>query len=510
MIDLSKRPSRLPILVVTGASGFIGRYVLESFKYDFYIYALARRAQKVAGVESHENIHWMRLDIADESMVKQTFAQIAAAGGADFVLHLAGYYDFTNKNDPEYERTNVNGTALILKYAQDLRIKRFIFSSSLTVSKFGKNGPVLNEKSLPDATFPYARSKWKCEQLLKKYSKKFPCSVVRCAAIFSDWCEYGPLYVLLSMWLSERYDSKILTGKGQAAIPYLHTRNLNALIYTIIRQTTVLKPYDIYIASHDGCVSQKELHELAMRYNYGEVSKIYFFPVWFAWIGVVVLNFIGLIRGKRPFIRPWMLRMTDKRMIANAAYTRTILGWKPVERFEIKRRLLFLIENRKSNQYEWVRRNEQAILKGEEARPNLLIYESMLRFEQEIIDEIVTELKKPENETRFKSYLALDEPELVYRFRNLYKMLKTAVVLGDRLHVLQYARSLAIERFKEDFEVREVKNAISLLGELVVTHLKENAALKNMDRRIHDEILLTVQLIIDELEDTYDHLLGMT
>ena len=73
VIYQSKRISRLPVLIVTGASGFIGRHVLESFKYEFYIYALARRAQKVTGVEAHENINWMRLDIADEQMVRETF-----------------------------------------------------------------------------------------------------------------------------------------------------------------------------------------------------------------------------------------------------------------------------------------------------------------------------------------------------------------------------------------------------------------------------------------------------
>ena len=93
------------------------------------------------------------------------------------MLHLAGYYDFTNKNHPEYERTNVKGTALILKYAAELNIKRFIFASSLTVSAFGKQGPVLNENSPADASFPYAKSKKKGEKLVKKYSKKFPCSV---------------------------------------------------------------------------------------------------------------------------------------------------------------------------------------------------------------------------------------------------------------------------------------------------------------------------------------------
>ena len=504
-----KRPTKLPVMIVTGASGFIGRHVLESFKYEFYIYAIARRAQRAVGVDPHENINWIRIDIGEEEMVAETFEKIRENGGADFLLHLAAYYDFKNKNHPEYLRTNINGTELILRYAQDLNLKRFIFASSLTVSDFGKDGPVLNEKSPPDANFPYALSKKEGEKIIQKYSKKFPCSVIRCAAIFSDWCEFGPLYVLLSMWLSERWDSNILTGRGEAALPYLHTRNLNALIYNIIKNTTMLKPYDIYLAGHDGCTSQRELHEISMRYNFGKAAKIHFFPTWFAWLCVASLYLIGVIRGKKPFIRPWMLKMTDKKMIIDASYTRKVLNWKPVERFEIKRRLLFLIENRKSNQYEWDRRNEQAITKGGETRLNLLIYESMVHLEQEIIGEILSLIHNPENEDRFRNYIQLDRQDLEFRFRNLYKMLKTAVVLDDRLHVLSYARTLAVERFKENFEVGEVINAITLVGDLIFNHINKVDGLMGNHLRIHDEVLLTVQLIIDELEDSYDRLSGV-
>ena len=494
----------MPVLILTGASGFIGKYVLEAFKKEFFIYAFARRPQKAVGVEQHENICWMRLDIGDERAVKMIFDQISEAGGADFVLHLAGYYDFTNTNSPEYERTNVMGTELILKYAQKLNVQRFIFASSLTVSKFDKKGTVLDENSPANATFPYALSKQKGELLLKKYSKNIPCTVVRCSAIYSDWCEYGPLYIFLSMWLSGRYDANILTGKGETAIPYLHINNLLAIFNQIITGTAKLNPFEIFIAGHDGCIYQKELHDLALRYNYGEAERIIFMPVWFAFLGVVILDFWGMIKGKRPFIRPWMVRMTDKKMIVNATWTRKTLDWKPLERFEIRRRILFLIENRKSNPYEWLRRNEQSLLKGGESRPNLMIYESMLSLEDEIMTEIIAEIRKPENNMLYEHYVVLDETQLVYRFRNLYKMLKTAVLLGDRLHVLHYANALAIQRFDEKFEVNEVKNAISLVGVLIVEHLKENPILKSMDLRIHDEILLTVQLISDELDDTYD------
>ena len=46
-------------------------------------------------------------------VVSRALTQIANSGGADFLFHLAGFYDFENLNDPEYENTNVRGTRLV-------------------------------------------------------------------------------------------------------------------------------------------------------------------------------------------------------------------------------------------------------------------------------------------------------------------------------------------------------------------------------------------------------------
>ena len=135
------------------------------------------------------------------------------------------------------------------------------------MTEFKEPGLIINEKSPCDASFNYAVSKKKGEELVKKYSHKFPVAIVRLAAIYSDWCEYGPLYYFLKTWLEKNWRSNILAGKGEAAVPYLHVKNLNTLFYKIILNTNELPKYDIYIASPDGCISQKKLYDIAVRYN---------------------------------------------------------------------------------------------------------------------------------------------------------------------------------------------------------------------------------------------------
>ena len=151
-------------------------------------------------------------------------------GGVDYAIHLAAFYDFSYENNHEYLRTNVGSTENILKLSQQLNVKRFIFASSLAACKFSKNSRNINELSPLDSDYEYAWSKKKGEELVKSYSQYYPCSVIRLAAVFSDWCEYGVLYKFLQSWLSHKYYSRIIGGKGKSAVPYIHVHDLFLLL----------------------------------------------------------------------------------------------------------------------------------------------------------------------------------------------------------------------------------------------------------------------------------------
>ncbi|MEJ2657116.1 MAG: NAD-dependent epimerase/dehydratase family protein, partial [Desulfobacterales bacterium] len=174
-------------IVVTGASGFIGRHFVIAVSGKFRLFCIARRSQKEAGVPENDHTHWLQADITRWDNLLRVIEYVRGHGGADYVLHLAGYYDFTLKENPVYEETNVVGTRNLLELSKLLNIKRFIFSSSLAACKFPPPGRALTEKSPIDADYPYARSKRHAESIIKAYSETFPCTIVRLAAVYSDW-----------------------------------------------------------------------------------------------------------------------------------------------------------------------------------------------------------------------------------------------------------------------------------------------------------------------------------
>jgi nucleoside-diphosphate-sugar epimerase len=505
---VSLRPGNLPTIIVTGASGFIGRHFLQEYKEDYFIYAIARRPQKLANVPEHSNIVWIQVDIAEQKMVERAFREIKLQGNIDFVLHLAGFYDFNNEPNPEYERTNVKGTENILKSATSLKIKRFIFASSLTVTEFTGKNILINEKSPCDAEFPYAETKCKAEKLVTEYSIYFPCSIVRLAAIFSDWCEYGPLYMFLSTWLSESWKSRIIAGKGKTSVPYLHVRDLNRCFTNIFQQTARLPGLDTYIASPDGSTSHRELYQATVKYFFREPRQPIFMPKLLSALGVWSLDFLGKIIGKRPFERPWMTRYIDKKLHIDAAYTRQQLGWHPVTRYHILRRLLFLLENLKSDPLTWQHRNEEALHKNLIERPNIKIYAAMLKIEPNLIEAATEMFSSFEHRQELSSYEKISLEELRRRVVVVFDMFKTAVRTGDRIHILKYSKELSVQRFIEGFNVKEVVTAVNLIADLILAKLSNLPEMKDLIPRIEDEISMINQLLIDEIEDSFERLTG--
>jgi len=495
---------KLPAIIITGASGIVGKSFVEAAKHEFLIYALARRSQKEAGIAEHPNIKWIQVDIANWISLRWVMHNIKRSGGVDYVVHLAAYYDFEYKNHPEYERTNVNGTRYILEQCKILRVKRFIFASSTAACNFPEPGKTINEQSPTDANYAYAEAKRKGEEMVHEFSKWFPCTIVRFAAVFTDWCEYGVLYMLLSTWLSNNWDSRIMGGKGGNAVPYIHSHDLNEMLLTILRNSSKLPHLDTYIASPDGSTSQREIFETATRFYYGKRIKPICMPKFIALPGVIARDLLGRLIGKRPFVRPWMIKYLNSRLDVDASYTREKLSWQPTPRFHILRRLLFLIEKMKSDPLQWHSKNTTA-LKRISLRPNLLIYETMMNFKEEVLKEIKATLLSPQRADEFPNYQKMTATDFDWYVGTIFQLLSSSIRNNDRMFLLDYIKDLSSMRFRDGFNGKEVCGALFCIGEISRKKLKSSPRLKGLEQEIHDNISITIQMMADEVEDAFEN-----
>ena len=509
MINKKKHPVRPSLtIIVTGASGIVGRQFLEAAKEEFFIYAIARRSQDEADIPQHPNIQWVQVDIANfvslKSAALTAIKSNTAVDNIDFVLHLASYYDLNYSPHPEYERTNIKGTRNVLELSKLLKVRRFIFASSLAACNFPGKGKKITEKTPVDAGHPYARSKKAGEELVKEFSAFFPCAIIRPAAVFTDWCEYGILYIMLSRWFSGKLDSRVLEGQGEAAIPYLHANDLNKFLLSIFKKSNELPDFDIYIASPDGSTSHRQLYETAKKFYFRENISPFFLPKGILTPLVIARDMMGRLIGRRPLERPWMLKYVDQKLEIDSSHTRKILSWAPSPRFHILRRLLYLVEKMKIHTAEWHYKNARALNRIPQ-RPNLLIYEIMVKLKNEMLDEIKQTLLNPRRKNDLSNYQRIDKDNFNWDIGVFYQLLTASVRNKDRLLLMNYAADfLSPIRFNEGFNSREICTAILDTGKIVISRLLKEPELKGMEELIHDHIFLTIQLTVDEVENAFE------
>ncbi|MBI5698822.1 GDP-mannose 4,6-dehydratase [Candidatus Saganbacteria bacterium] len=153
-------------ILVTGSTGFIGRFLIERLKRD-----------EVEVVECDLTKGHDLLDL------KQTLA----LPPAEIVVHLAANTNVQTAFEQPYPiyRDNIIGTLNLLEYCRLNRVGRFIYSSSYVYGQ--PQSLPINESHPVMINNPYGRSKLLCEQLVAAYSDDFGLA----ASILRNFNVYG-------------------------------------------------------------------------------------------------------------------------------------------------------------------------------------------------------------------------------------------------------------------------------------------------------------------------------
>lgn len=135
----------MSVVAVTGATGYVGRFVVAELQQrGMHIRALSRATSDRSGFA--QPVEWVTGDLRSADAIK------ALVEGADAVVHLAydhvpGLYRNGEGNDlPAWLDANLNGSLRLLQAAQQAGVKRFIFLSSRAVFSRTEAGMLLDEQ----------------------------------------------------------------------------------------------------------------------------------------------------------------------------------------------------------------------------------------------------------------------------------------------------------------------------------------------------------------------------
>jgi nucleoside-diphosphate-sugar epimerase len=352
-------PSNHQVVIITGAAGFLGSAITVNLAHRYQVVAIDRREPTETLEAVAPSVIWQQVDIADESGLADTFKKAGQLfGRIDFVVHLAAFYHFGLKWHPEYERTNLRGTANVLRSAMEAGVNRLIFTSSIAAMRPPPLGKVLTERSPTTDCIPYGKSKSIGEDMVRHASNKLPSIILRIGGVFSDWCELPPLYSLIKLWAGRSPLSRIIVGHGKTGFPYIHRNDVVQFVRNCIERNEVIANHEVLFASDHGSVNHMDLFPIihGASTDKSEAGPIFISPA-IAQFGLFLKLILGHVTRKLPYERPWMLQYIDHPWIVDTTYTQEKLGRSLTDGMGIRDRLPTIMKHFVRSRPVWEQRN---------------------------------------------------------------------------------------------------------------------------------------------------------
>jgi nucleoside-diphosphate-sugar epimerase len=162
-----------PSIALTGATGFIGRFLLKDLK---------RRGYRVRALLRHPDALVPEIESAIIGDLARPANLAQALRGIDYVVHSAAIaHAMSGRPDDDYRTINAQATVSLARAGAAAGVKRFVFLSSIRAQTDASANSILTEDMEPAPTDAYGRSKLEAEQAL--------------ATLGVDWVALRPVLV---------------------------------------------------------------------------------------------------------------------------------------------------------------------------------------------------------------------------------------------------------------------------------------------------------------------------
>ena len=283
-------------ILITGASGFIGSFIVEeALRRGFETWAAVRGSSSRQFL-TDSRIHFIELNLDSE----QQLIEQLRGHQFDYVVHAAGVTKCLDKRD--FYRINTEGTQHLVTALQRLQmpLQRFVYLSSLSV--FGairEQQPYeeIRETDTPQPNTEYGRSKLAAEQWLdcinvglSSGTVPFPYVILRPTGV------YGPRerdYFLMAQSIKQHSDFAV--GFKRQDITFVYVTDVVQAVFLALEKGLTGRKYFL----SDGQVYQSTtfsdlIHDELGRPWWVRITA----PVWLLRIITFVGEYVGRMTGK--------------------------------------------------------------------------------------------------------------------------------------------------------------------------------------------------------------------
>ncbi len=250
-------------ILITGASGFIGSFLVETALSRHYeVYAALRKTSNTSYLED-PRITYIELDFSDTYELSR---KILKAPYFDYVIHNAGVTRAFYKKDyltSNYEYTkNLIDAFISLKKVPE----KFIYMSSLAA--YGPGDPLklmpVKSSDIPRPVTSYGRSKLASEKYLKSL-RNFPYLIIRPTAV------YGPREKdLLTVFKLINKNLEIFVGLKKQYLSFIYVKDLAEAVFLALESNIINRDYfvsdgNVYDGNMLGNIIRDQLHKKTIR-----------------------------------------------------------------------------------------------------------------------------------------------------------------------------------------------------------------------------------------------------
>lgn len=314
-----------PIILITGAGGRLGKSLIKRFADTCTIIATDNE-----NPEDVRQENYFQMDVTNDEMVGHCLEKIKKKFGdkIDSVIHLAAYYSFGDQDWKKYQNITIKGTQqLISNLKKKIRVKQFIFSSTLLVYEPCQPGEKIKEDSPLRPEWEYPKSKVISEKILYEENEDIQLVIFRIAGCYDDYCNSIPISHQIKRINENQFLKHFFPGNIRHGSPFLHLDDLADAFFNAVQKRNDLA-HEVVInlgesKSYSYDSIQRRLGKLLLHKEF----TTYSIPKFFAKTISQIENQLPFY--PKPFIQPWMIDIADAHYDIDISLAKKLLDWTP-------------------------------------------------------------------------------------------------------------------------------------------------------------------------------------